>query len=69
MKKPLFNIICCSADSTINEALKSLVTVINCNPIVLDNYESILEKISKEDVTAILIDEFINYKQKRQHIK
>ena len=45
MKKPFFNIICCSADSTINEALGSLITALNYNPILLDNYEAIIEKI------------------------
>ena len=69
MKKKLFNIICCSADSTINEALKSLITALNCNPILTDNYETILEKIRKEEITALLIDEFINYKGARCNIK
>ena len=69
MKKPLFNIICCSFDSTVNGALKSLVTAINCNPILIDNYEMILEKIRKEEITALLLDEFIYYKEKKCHIK
>ena len=69
MKKPFFNIICCSADSIINETLKSLITVLNCNPILLNNYEAILEKIKKEEITALLIDEFIQYKGERCHIK
>ena len=69
MKKPFFNIVCCSADSTVNEALKSLITAINCNPILLDNYETILEKTRQEVITALLVDEIIYYKGKRCHIK
>ena len=69
MNKPFFNIICCSADSIINEALKSLIMVINCNPILLDSYESIVEKIKKEEITALLVDEFINYKGEKCHIE
>ena len=69
MKKPLFNIICCSADSAVNGALKSLITAINCNPILIDNYETIVEKIRKEEITALLLDEFIYYKEKKCHIK
>ena len=69
MKKSFFNIIVCSADSTIKEALKSLILAISCNPIVLDSYEKILEKLYKKDITAILVDEFIIYKGKKSHIK
>ena len=65
MKKSFFNIICCSADSTINEALGSLITALNYNPILLDNYEAIIEKIRKEEITAILVDESINHKEKK----
>jgi hypothetical protein len=69
MKKPLFNIICSSADSVMNEALKSLIMAINCNPILLDSYEKIVEKIRKKEITALLVDEFIYYKGERCHIK
>jgi len=69
MKKPLFNIVCCSVDSTVNDALKSLITAINCNPILTDNYETIVEKIKKKEITALLLDEFIYYKEKKCHIK
>ena len=69
MKKPFFNIICCSADSIINEALKSLIIALNCNPIALDSYEKILNKLQKKDITAILVDEFILYKDKKSNIK
>ena len=69
MKKTFFNIICCSADSTINEALKIIITALNCSPILLDNYESIVEKIRKEEITALLVDEYINYKGTRCHIE
>ena len=69
MKKPLFNIICCSTDSAVNGALKSLITAINCNPILIDSYETIVEKIRKEEITALLLDEFIYYKEKKCHIK
>ena len=68
MKKPFFNIICCSADSTINEALESLITALNYNPILLDNYEAIIEKIRKEEITAILVDESINHEGEKCHI-
>ena len=69
MKKPFFNIICSSADSVMNEALKSLIMAINCNPILLDSYEKIVEKIRKKEITALLVDEFIYYKGERCHIK
>ena len=69
MKKPFVNIICCSANITVNEALKSLITAINCNPILLDSYEKILEKIRKEAITALLVDEFIFNKGKICNIK
>jgi len=69
MKKNFFNIICCSADNTINEALKSLITAINCNPVLIDSYEEVLEKIKVEETKALLVDEFINYKGKRCHVK
>ena len=69
MKEPFFNIICCSADSIINEALKSLIIALNCNPIALDSYEKILNKLQKKDITAILVDEFILYKDKKSNIK
>ena len=69
MKKTLFNIICCSTDSTVNSALKSLIAAINCNPILIDNYEKIVEKIRKEEITALLLDEFIYYKEEKCHIK
>ena len=69
MKKPFFDIICGSADSTVNEALKSLIIAINCNPIILDSYEKILEEIRKKEITALLVDEFIYYKGKRCHVK
>ena len=68
MKKSSLNIICCSADSTINEALGSLITALNYNPILLDNYEAIIEKIRKEEITAILVDEFINHEGEKGHI-
>lgn len=68
MKKFFFNIICCSADSTINEALGSLITALNYNPILLDNYEAIIEKIRKEEITAILVDESINHEGEKGHI-
>ena len=68
MKKPFFNIICCSADSTINEALGSLITALNYNPILLDNYEAIIEKIRKEEITAILVDESINHEGEKGNI-
>ena len=68
MKKSFLNIICCSADSTINEALGSLITALNYNPILLDNYEAIIEKIRKEEITAILVDEFINHEGEKGHI-
>ncbi len=68
MKKSFFNIICCSADSTINEALGSLITALNYNPILLDNYEAIIEKIRKEEITAILVDEPIKHEGEKGHI-
>ena len=68
MKKSFFNIICCSADSTINEALGSLITALNYNPILLDNYEAIIERIRKEEITAVLVDELINHEGEKGHI-
>jgi len=68
MKKSFLNIICCSADSTINEALESLITALNYNPILLDNYEAIIKKIRKEEITAILVDERINHEGEKGNI-
>ena len=68
MKKSFLNIICCSADSTINEALGSLITALNYNPILLNNYEAIIERIRKEEITAVLVDERINNEGEKDHI-
>jgi DNA-binding response OmpR family regulator len=69
MKKEIFNIIGFSADPIINAALKSLITAIKCKPIIINDYEEMLEKIEKEDINAILVDEYVIHKGQRVHIK
>ena len=59
MKKVFFNIIVCSADSISNEALKSLITSINCKAFIMNDAEAMLVKLEKEDIKAIVVDEYI----------
>ena len=64
MEKVFFNIIVCSADSVCNEALKSLITSINCNAIIMNDSDAMSEKLEKEDIKAIVVDEYIINKGK-----
>jgi DNA-binding response OmpR family regulator len=59
MEKDFFNIIVCSADDIRNEALQSLITSINCNAIIMNDYDTVLEKLENEDIKAIVVDEYI----------
>jgi DNA-binding response OmpR family regulator len=69
MEKVFFNIIVCSSDSISNEALKSLITSINCNAIIMNDADVMPEKLEKEDIKAIVVDEYIINKGQLVHAK
>ena len=68
MDNKSFDILVCSADPNITEALESIVYAINCQPILLKDYSQ-LKNVLKKEVKALFVDEIILYKNKKVNIK
>jgi len=68
MKKEFYEVLVCSADPIITEALASIITAINGQPILLKDYSEI-KNINLKKITAILVNDTVLFKDKKVHIK
>lgn len=68
MKNEKFDILVCSADQIISEALESIIFAINYQPILLSDYSNLKNKIT-QNTKAILIDENVINEGRKVHIK
>lgn len=68
MKNEKFDILVCSADPIISEALEFIIFAINCQPILLSDYSDLKIKIT-QNTKAILLDENVINEGRKVHIK
>ncbi len=68
MKKAIYDILVFSADSVISKSLESILFAINIRPKIIRNYSEIKDNINK-NTKALLIDEYVIHKGKKEHIK
>ena len=68
MRKELCNILVCSEDPIISQALGSIIYAINGQPILLKDYSEI-KNFNLKNITAIFVNDTVLFKNKKVHIK
>ena len=68
MRKELCDILVCSEDPIISQALGSIIYAINGQPILLKDYSEI-KNFNLKNITAIFVNDTVLFKNKKVHIK
>lgn len=68
MKKEFYDVLVSSADPIVTKALASIIYAINGQPILLKDYSEI-KNINLKNITAILVNDIVLFKDKKVHIK